>query len=241
MDDRIRVPLPNGKYLEAGTNREHEMRVDLLDENGVNIQTLAIIGQKCEKEGSKKFYAKGFYTVILCDYNINGIELLEQYDVRERGNTEVFTDHQLEIKDRVDRTLNSIEQGELTVRWNEWSFGGGWGGNWQEYELLDKTGRLFGYIQIGEDDTICIIFRNSKVKSVYGYEFDFEKSKSIVEKALIRDDKEIVSICREEDGNIYLPTGSYDIKREFFIQGTMKGEGVWQIIECSSNLTRAGI
>ena len=180
MDDRIRVPLPNGKYLEAGTNKEHEMRVDLLDENGVTAK---------------------------------------------------FTDSQLEIKDRVDRTLTSIENGELTVRWNEWSFGGGWGGNWQEYELLDKTGRLFGYIQIGEDETIGIIFRNSKLKSVHGYEFDFEKAKTIVEKALMRDDKEIVSICREEDGNIYLPTGSYDITREFFIQGTLKGESVWQITE----------
>ncbi len=113
--------------------------------------------------------------------------------------------------------LDSIEEGLICVKWNGWNFSGGHtDGDYQEYSLFEG-GVLIGYLQLGAD-TISIIFEDAAktddTLSVFNDKSIVERAENVLNKALARDDKEILAACGDEAGNIYLPSGFEDISRK---------------------------
>lgn len=113
--------------------------------------------------------------------------------------------------------LQQIQNGDITVKWNRWSFSGGHtDGDWTEYLLFCK-GKECGFVQDNSThDEITLqcygdyIYVNDARKEVV------DKTREILEMAMKRDDKEFLEKLAWDDE---LPCDNDDISREAVMNG----------------------
>lgn len=137
----------------------------------------------------------------------------------------------------VKETLDQIENGFFNIYWEGWVFSGRRAeGNYQEYSIWEEGERI-GRIQITGDDTVNLLFDEESADgcaligavqfSSAAFEgdlcpkiFDFDdpvlvkRAENVLNKALARDDKQILAACGDKTDNIYLPAGPETIVRQ---------------------------
>ena len=113
--------------------------------------------------------------------------------------------------------LEQISNGNITVKWEGWSFGGGrdWG-DWHGFKMY-RNGKAYGHLSLGTNYMSIEIDKD-------GYAIELSEKQgneayAVLLEAIKRDDKELMS---KINGN--LPCGYEDISREDVLTGYWKGE-----------------
>ena len=114
--------------------------------------------------------------------------------------------------------LDKIASGEITVKWNSWSFAGGrdWG-DWHSFKLY-KGNEYYGWLNLRTDDLTFSI--GEDISTVELSEEESDKAYDILLDAVRRDDSDLISKLKGNN----LPSGYDDISREDVLMEKWKGE-----------------
>lgn len=110
--------------------------------------------------------------------------------------------------------VRKINNGDLTLMWENWFFSGGHGEDHQRFTIFTKDGELFGHLKAYADE-IDILVAAAPDDSIYGIKLvDINKW---LTKIIKRDDEKIYALCHDDDGDLQLPAAYNDISREEFL------------------------